>query len=135
MKSTFYLLIFSAIFFSCSDNDSSGGIDGTYSGTFYRITNGAKEQTSNVTLTFSNNQYSGTSSMVKYPALCSGTFTETPQAMTFANTCMWTAEFDWTLILNGEFKVIRKDDELILAKEYNADNGDYYILKKGASSL
>lgn len=55
--------------------------------------------------------------------------------MSFTNGCMWTAEFDWTLILSGDFKITRNDDELILVKERNPDNADYYVLKRGASSL
>lgn len=131
----FRFLLIAISIVGCTDHDQNGTIEGTYSGTFYRVTNGVKGHTSNVTLTFSGNEYSGNSSVVKYPALCNGTFTQTAEMMSFTNGCMWTAEFDWTLILSGDFKITRNDDELILVKERNPDNADYYVLKRGASSL
>jgi hypothetical protein len=124
------LLLFFICATGCADHDLNGSLNGNYTGTFYRVRDNVKGETANVTLTFSNHEYTGTSSIVKYPALCRGTFAERSGLVNFTNSCMWTAEFDWTLILNGEFKVVYKVDEVVLSKEYNNGNGDFYVLKK-----
>lgn len=130
MKSIFYFLIVSVILFSCSDEGGPNAFDGLYSGTFYRVRDGVKGETSYVTLNLLENKFNGTSTTIKYPAICAGTFVFNGNELTFANSCMWTAEFDWTLILEGKFKATRSGDELTLAKEIDAQNGDYYVLKR-----
>lgn len=126
----FKLVVIAFLFAACTDTDTSTRLQGKYEGVFYRVTNNVKGESSNVTLNFSDDRYTGTSSIVKYPALCEGTFAPSSEEIHFRNTCIWTAEFDWTLILDGTFKVTRTADEIILSKEINAANGDYYVLRK-----
>lgn len=130
MKPIFFVLIFSAAIIGCSDEGDSGAYDGIYTGTFYRMRDGVKGETSSVTLNLLGNQYSGTSTTAKYPAICEGTLAVTGNELEFTNTCMWTAEFDWTLILNGRFTATRDGNELILSKQIDPQNGDYYELIK-----
>ena len=125
-----FCLIFVCCAISCSDKTSEASLEGNYVGTFYRVSNNVQGNTSTVTLTLSNGRYDGTSTVSKYPAVCSGTYIETSEGVSFTNSCMWTAEFDWTLILNGQFKITRTDSELILVKEYNDANKDYYVLRR-----
>ena len=131
MKINFFkLAVIALLFAACTDTDTSTRLQGTYEGVFYRVRDNLKGESSNVTLNFSEDRYSGTSSVVKYPAICEGTFVPSSDEILFRNSCMWTAEFDWTLILDGTFKVTRTADEIILSKEIDAANGDYYVLRK-----
>ena len=80
-------------------------LDGTYTGTFQRQQGGGG-QVSQVSLTFSGNHWTGTSQYPKYPALCNGTYAiSASHKITFANSCPWTAEFDWSLILSHEYEL------------------------------
>lgn len=106
---------------SCNDEDSPSNINGEYVGVFERNGN-----SSAVELTFTNGIFSGESEIVKFPALCNGTYTISRNTITFTNACAWTAEFDWTLILGGEWDFKLNNDVLTLTKS----NGDKYILNK-----
>jgi hypothetical protein len=129
-KYFFKLLAISLLFAACTDTDTSTRLQGTFEGVFYRVRDNVKGESSNVTLNFSGDDYSGVSSIAKYPALCEGKFAPSSGQISFTNKCMWTADFDWTLILNGEFKIERSGDELILSKEISPGNVDYYVLRK-----
>ncbi len=130
MKAIYFQLVLALLLAACSDSEKPATFEGTYQGVFYRVRDNVKGESSNVTLNFSNGHYTGTSSITKYPALCEGTFAPAEEQVNFTNTCMWTAEFDWTLILDGTFKITHTDTELILSKEIDPQNGDYYVLKK-----
>lgn len=105
-------------------------LDGTYAGTFQRHTaNGG--QLSNVTIIFSKNNWSGQSEFSKYPALCHGTYRNIEgNKINFENHCVWTAEFDWTLILSGEFEITVAGNEVEFVKEYNGGVKDIYRLTR-----
>lgn len=104
--------------------------EGTYVGTFQRLTS-AGGQTSNVTITFLANNWTGQSQFAKYPALCHGTYKSSgADIVTFENACPWTAEFDWTLILSGEYKVNLVDNNIEISKDYNGAFKDIYKLTK-----
>ena len=106
---------------ACNDENSPTNINGEYVGTFERNGN-----TAEVELTFLNGGFSGESEINKYPAICNGTYTTSGNRITFVNGCAWTAEFDWTLILGGEWEFSVNTDVLTL----NHSNGDKYILTK-----
>lgn len=95
--------------------------EGDYVGTFER--NG---RTSKVEFTFQDGKYEGESEIDKFPAICDGTYTTIKDdKITFINPCAWTAEFDWTLILDGTWEFTVDGDEIVLTK---AD--DTYTLTK-----
>lgn len=77
--------------------------DGTYSGTFQRITSEINGEISNVSLTFSGRNWTGQSDKIHYPALCRGSYTPVFKKLAFSNGCYWTANFDGTLILCGDY--------------------------------
>tara|TARA_R110001592_G_C12802930_1_gene717154 strand:+ start:202 stop:573 length:372 start_codon:yes stop_codon:yes gene_type:complete len=112
------LLIFA---FACNNDDSHINLNGTYIGTFER--NGV---VSNVELDLAENIFSGSSEIIKYPAICSGNYSNTSNEITFSNLCVWTAEFDWTLILDGNWTYSLNGKNLTLIKS----NGDKYTLTK-----
>lgn len=127
MKS--YLIIFLlslTSLISCNNDELTDyNIEGNYSGIFKRGNN-----TSNVALQLANNEFSGgvsgTEGFYKFPAICKGTYTIENKEIIFKNTCIWTAEFDWTLILSGNWSYTYKNNRLTLKKS----NGDIYILNK-----
>jgi hypothetical protein len=76
-----------------------------------------------------SSQFQGESETTKYPAICSGTYEVNGTNVEFANSCVWTAEFDWTLILSGEFSAELAPDELTLQRK-NGSSWDLYQLKR-----
>ena len=123
----FFKLLFLVLLISTGcDRDpfetiSTANLRGEYVGTFER--NG---ETANVELQFNNRQYTGSSEVQKFPAICKGEYTLKSNVIVFSNICPWTAEFDWTLILDGEWSYDLSGDTLILI----AANGDKYNLTK-----
>ncbi|MEL6535971.1 MAG: hypothetical protein AAFQ98_11190 [Bacteroidota bacterium] len=95
--------------------------DGEYSGVFER--NGTRV---NVELSFDNGVYSGASETEKFPAICDGEYSVANQQIQFSNECIWTTEFDWTLILDGSWEYTLEGNSLVMTKE----NGDSYTLTK-----
>jgi hypothetical protein len=102
---------------SCKKNHDGIDLHGTYKGTFHRVSAGAWE-TSEVTLNFEGNQYNGESSKAYYPALCNGTVTINNNKADFNNACAWTANFDWTFVLNGEYDISVNGDTLRIERSY-----------------
>ncbi|WMI65454.1 hypothetical protein RBH94_15485 [Aestuariibaculum sp. YM273] len=124
MKSKNLILIgLMFVILSCNNDDESqqAEINGEYVGIFERGDNN-----SNVELTFNNGNWSGESEVVKFPALCNGTYSSSGNVIAFENACPWTAEFDWSLILTGEWNYSLDGNSLILTKT----NGDKYTLTK-----
>ena len=116
---------------SCKKTESNFLIPaGTYAGTFQRLISDSG-QISNVTITFSENNWIGQSQYSKYPALCNGTYqVRGSENVTFENACVWTAEFDWTLILSGDYKIKVAGNDSEISKNYNSQNRDIYKLTK-----
>ena len=128
---TFLTLIISALLVTSCDDESVGLIDieGTYEGTFIRTSPNAKYEPSQVTLIFSNNQFQGESEITKYPAICRGSYEIKGTNVVFTDSCFWTAEFDWSLILSGEFAAELTSDELTMQRK-NGSIWDLYELKR-----
>ncbi len=104
-----------------NDDNSQSHIDGDYIGIFERNGN-----FTNVELTFMNGTWTGESEVVKFPALCNGTYSISENLVTFENSCSWTADFDWTLILSNEWNYNLNGNKLILTN----NNEDKYTLTK-----
>ena len=105
-------------------------LEGTYVGTFQRLTLSGG-QISNVTITFSSNNWTGQSQFAKYPALCHRTYNaKGTNEITFENSCPWTAEFDWTLILSQDYKIKIIGNDIEISRDYNGTYKDIYKLTK-----
>jgi hypothetical protein len=115
---------------SCNkDNDSTSGNQfpgGAYSGTFSRT----GMDTAIVLINFSENRFDGSSNMNKYPAICHGSYVLNESTVQFADSCSWTADFDWTLILNGNYNIEHRDDGYIRIWRTNGTVTDEYIIRK-----
>lgn len=128
-----FILVLGLVFFmgSCKKENKTDAIaaipNGTYTGTFQR-TGGP---ISNVTIMVSGSDWSGQSQTPQYPALCQGGYSSTVEGdISFANECVWTANFDWTLILNGEYDFVMNGRDIELTKDYNGLMKDVYKLTR-----
>lgn len=117
-------------FFSCGYKASHTMTklpQGTYKGQFTRSSPLARYAPSEVTITFSENKFSGQSGKVNYPAIGSGTFKVVGNEIEFVNENMWIADFDWTYILKEKFKMSFDGKKLEMIKSSD-DHTDQYSL-------
>ena len=135
-KILFEILTLTILISSCKKDHADDVNDliipeGTYTGTFQRQISG-NGPISNVTFTFKLNDWTGQSQYAKYPALCQrGTYKiDSTDQITFESTCIWTADFDGTLILGGKWKFIFSGNSIEFSKEYTSAFKDIYKLTK-----
>lgn len=109
-----------------SKSTSAGIPDGTYFGTFQRNSANGIGQTANISITLHSGIWFGESDLANYPALCRGTYQIDGNKIKLKNECVWTAQFDWTLILVGEYDFVFKEDSLTFSKSSaNATTGSF----------
>ena len=130
MKNIYPILLLLLLLPSCEPEkvNSIKIQDGTYEGTFQRQGSQSLGPISNVTITFSGDKWTGQGDMPKYPALCMGTFSYKGQKLVFTNECAWTAEFDWSLILSGEFSYSFDGEHLQMTRTFSPGKSDRYSL-------
>lgn len=124
MKKIFLFLVLSLLLVTACNKakeNPSSSIEGNYIGNFERNGN-----VSNVQLTLANQKFSGESETARFPAICEGNYSVVNGTITFENTCVWTADFDWSLILSGTWSFNLEENVLTMTKS----NGDEYILTK-----
>ncbi len=129
MRNFIFLVICCLSFFACSKESASADISGKYSGTFIRTSPLIFPTPTDVTLNLNNGSFSGTSSNARYPAICHGSYTNDDEEINFTNACVWTADFDWTLTLDGIYEYEIKGDRLKIWKE-SGEITDVYDLRK-----
>ena len=105
---------------SCSDDDTILP-DKVYNGIFYRTSPFSRWDSSDVTLELSGDKFAGITSIERYPAICSGTFTRKDNTIVFSNECVFTADFDWTFILDGTYEISENNGHLYLTQEVSAN--------------
>lgn len=136
MKTQFALLIAILFATACKKSDELPGgnqeqwLSGRYMGTFYR-TGG---DTVNVSMLFTETNFSGSSDRAKYPAICNGIFSMEKNndvyAVHFDDNCVWTADFDWSLILDGDYELVFNPDKSVTIVRHSFASSDYYHLWK-----
>lgn len=132
MKNLVYSVLVLLIATAC-DKDESGSLESlssTYKGFFIRSSPNAKYQPSEVTLIFTDSTFEGTSSISKYPAICKGTYKLSGREIEFTNSCFFTADFDWSLILSGKYEIYPEGEGIIIARNTAGGVMDTYNLKK-----
>jgi hypothetical protein len=130
------LFILLGLIISCDKEDQVITLtDETFTGTFQRDPVWSDGPISNVSISFTSDKWTGQSDSEKYPALCHGSYVIDGSKITFVNDCVWTAEFDWSLILSGEYSISFENGTLEISRDYsNATTDAYkdiYILEKG----
>ena len=130
-NNSWLLFILLLILFSCKKIDNNSLIaDGTYAGTFQRII-ADTGKIANVSLNFSAGKWTGQSDVEKYPALCNGNYVVNGEEnIRFENACPWTADFDGTFILDGQFHLEITDTLLTIERNYTGNVKDIYELRK-----
>jgi hypothetical protein len=129
MKRMITCLIALTVLFACrkSDDDDKNMTlpEGMYIGTFHRT----GMDTASISLTLDGNNYNGQSDIDKYPAICHGSYEFYDNTIRFTDSCSWTANFDWTLILNGPYSLTRDNNEFRFSRT-NLNVTDEFILRK-----
>lgn len=102
----------------CSDKLSLEALSGTYTGKFHYITPELSEKvTADAKVIFTERSYSSQGNTNKIPAGGSGDFElQEGKILDFKDENIWTANFDWGLILNGRYNYDIKGDSLILTR-------------------
>ena len=112
-----FIVAISTVFWACSDlAGSSSDIQGTFQGTFTITHSTGVSESGIVTFTFSGGQYTCTPETQYLPPSGAGLFSRLDRTIWLKDTVAHTAEFDWTLILNGAFSVIYDGTHLVLAQ-------------------
>jgi hypothetical protein len=116
-----------SVFFACrkDDDDDMTLAEGMYIGTFTRT----GMDTASVSLTLTGNQFNGQSDMAKYPGICHGSYAINDNTISFSDSCAWTANFDWSLILNGAYSLSRNNNTLKFSRT-NGNITDEYNLSR-----
>jgi hypothetical protein len=126
------LILGMLLLFSCKkNNDTKIVLDGTYTGTFTRVGLVLKEPTP-VKISFAEKEFSGESGQLHHPDVCHGVYEITGGSVNIENACLHTADFDWSLIFNGKYKISSDGDELTISRMYVGFvvYSDTYRLKK-----
>lgn len=104
--------------------------EGTYEGTFTRSTDEQRNQSATVTLTLINGTFTGFSDQPKFPAMCKGSYEVNASGILFVDSCYWTADFDWSLVLAGQFSIRQDGGELILTKRHEHATDSYQLSRQ-----
>lgn len=123
------LLVLIISFFTGCTKDKPSIQDGIYKGIF-TVTYSNGTQTNPVTVELKNRNYTSSSNANRIPAGGSGTFQINKNKMIFSDDKMWTADFDWNLILNGEYEAVFDGKKLTLSANKNNVGNYWYELEK-----
>jgi hypothetical protein len=114
----FLIAILSLNFTSCNnddDNNGNQGLNGEYSGTFTVEYLNGDTFSNPVTVSFNEgNNYQSSGNDDYFPAGGSGTYEKSNSTIEFYDINYWTANFDWNLILGGEYEYSMNGTELVI---------------------
>ncbi|KQC01951.1 hypothetical protein [Pedobacter sp. Hv1] len=111
MKNLIYLSLLASLFFACKKDDTKDLI-GNYSGSFRTLVNG-KLVMSDFDVSLQSKQFKVTKGDKKG----SGSYQRSKTSeLSFTDQNMWTADFNWNVLLNGTYTTEVKGDSLILTK-------------------
>lgn len=121
-----------AVLTSCEDANkrSTPELDGLYTGIFTVEYKDGQLRSNEVTVAFDGNTYSSSTGADRIPAGGSGTFSVKENTITFSDENIWTADFDWNLILNGTYTYSSNGKELVLSADKNEVGSYRYELHK-----
>ena len=102
--------------------------NGTYQGQYTRTGPLIKFSPSNVTVIFESGSFSGGSDRMYFPAICHGTYKISGQEIEFADVCVWTANFDPSLILSGKFELKIDGKRLVMSRSSGGQTDRYHLV-------
>ena len=116
---------------SCK-KDNNDNFSGTYVGTFTVTYIDSSTFTGSTTVNILNNrQYNCSGNTNHIPAGGSGTYSKGDNKIVFEDINLWTADFDWNLILNGEYDYLFDGNNLRLtAFKNNLGQFEYKLIKQ-----
>jgi len=135
MKSKFKSILFVGFFIcvlSCgkSDDDFLATLEGEYKGTFTVEYQNDQTFSNPVEVSFSGGEFSSSTGANRFPAGGNGAYEVEKNTIQFTDKNIWTADFDWNLILNGTYNYTINGNMLTLSANKN-DVGLYkYVLEK-----
>ena len=98
-------------------------IEGKFKGKF-NVTYKSGKQSGKTTLILLNGKFSCSGNSDRIPAGGSGIYSFDDKTITFSDENIWTADFDWNLILNGQYDYQFDGKNLIIYADKN-DVGHY----------
>jgi len=111
MKKLIYLTAMIALLFACKKDDTKT-FNGNYTGTFRTLVQGSMMM-SDFDVSLQSKQFKVTKGYKKG----SGTYQlSKSNELTFTDQNVWTADFNWNILLNGTYTTEVKGDSLILTK-------------------
>ncbi|WP_046755489.1 hypothetical protein [Kordia jejudonensis] len=138
MKNSICALIFFSILSltisSCNNDDDTNAIEslnGNYTGIFTVVYTNGDTFSNSVTVSFTGgNNYQSSGNSNSFPAGGNGTYEINNSTMTFNDINIWTADFDWNLILSGVYTYTINGDALsISANKNNVGFYSYELMK------
>ena len=130
MRALYYIfscILLSVLISSCTEEEiTPNAIKGTYEGTF---TQQSTNETARVSIELGSSSFTGSTNLRNFPAIGTGAFSIEGSQIQFTNASFWTADFDWTLILEGKFSYEVEDDKLILTKTEQGKTQTYVLTK------
>lgn len=122
MRKIIYLSLFAFAFAGCEKENSLGQLDGTYTGTFRTMANN-NERVTDFEVSLNAKRFTTTKGGAgRGPFELLGN-----QKIRFDDELVYTANFDWSTLLGGEYKYEIKGDSLILNKILDTPvKGVYY---------
>ena len=125
MKKVLCILAVVSTLYACDKSESdSTTLNGTYIGIFNRT----GMDTAQVTLVFNGNHFEGHSNKTNYPAVCHGSLSqEDIHMVSFSDSCTWTANFDWSLILSGKYNISFMPGTVRIWKTHGAVTDEYLL--------
>jgi hypothetical protein len=127
----YILFLLSFVIVSCKKSSSDSGISGNYAGTFTRTT-GIIDSTTGITMNFTGDRFSGSSSVSEFPGICEGSFGMIGDSISFGNDCEVPGDYKNSTRLYGKYGLIMKNDSLIFSRAFGdfIYEADFYRLKK-----
>lgn len=98
-------------------------LEGCFTGTYERNGEGA-----NVSLNLAEGNFEGGADKINFPAICEGYYYVSETQITFVNRCLWTADFNWALILDGSYNYLLTDTGFTIMR-ITEEFEEYYRLK------
>jgi hypothetical protein len=122
-KMVFLLFVYFAIS-SCKEGNVQPSLDGEYVGKFYYGSLFGTTQEGAASVKIANGRFQSVGNNSRIPAGGSGAVSVVDSnTVLFSDENVWTANFDWALVLNGKYSVNVKDDSLFLDKKIEGNGG------------
>ena len=131
MKKIGCLVALSLLLFTCRKSENSRGVPPGFAGIYMGIFHRTGMDTVQVSISFlDDNTFRGSGGRANYPAICRGQYALSGNSLMIGDQCNWTADFDWSLIFNGNYTIDFTGQNGIRIWRTSAGITDEYVLGK-----